>query len=316
MTCDLLVLIEMAPDAMARFEAAGFQPHMALSPSERAAAIAKHAGVIRAVLTNGTTGCYASEIAALPRLEMISVLGAGHENVDLAAAGQRGIVVTNGAGTNDVTVADHTMALLLAVARGVPQADARVRGGDFGRSTYLQPMITGKKLGILGLGTIGKQIARRAHLGFDMQVAYHNRKPQADVPYRYQPTAEALAEWANFLVIATPGGAGTKYLVDAAVLKALGPEGYLINIARGTVVDTAALIAALKADTIAGAALDVVEGEPNIPAELTALSNVIFTPHVAGRSPEAIEATAALSLKNLTAHFAGEPVLTPIGVPA
>jgi lactate dehydrogenase-like 2-hydroxyacid dehydrogenase len=316
MSRDLLVLIEMAPDAIARFEAAGFRPYMALSPPERAAAIAGHAGVIRAVLTNGTTGLYADEIAALPRLEIISVLGAGYENVDLVAAGQRGIVVTNGAGTNDVTVADHTMALLLAVARGIPQADTRVRGGDFSRSTYLQPIISGRKLGILGLGTIGKQIARRAQLGFEMQVGYHNRKPHADIRYLYQPTAEALAAWADFLVVATPGGAGTKYLVDAIVLEALGPEGYLINIARGTVVDTAALIAALRANTIAGAALDVVEGEPNVPADLIARSNVIFTPHVAGRSPEAIEATTTLSLKNLTAHFAGAPVLTPICAPA
>lgn len=316
MTRDLLVLIEMAPDAMARYDAAGFRPHMALSPAERAAAIAERGGAIRAVLTNGTTGLYANEIAALPDLEMISVLGAGHENVDLAAAAQRGIVVTNGAGTNDVTVADHTLALMLAVARGIPQADTRVRGGDFGRSTYVQPIISGRKLGILGLGTIGKQIARRAHLGFEMQVGYHNRKPQGDVSYLYHSTPDALAEWADFLVIATPGGAGTKYLVNAAVLKALGPDGYVVNIARGTVVDTAALIAALKADTIAGAALDVVEGEPNIPADLTALPNVIFTPHVAGRSPEAIEATVALSLKNLVAHFAGKPVLTPVKAPA
>lgn len=316
MTRDLLVLIEMPDEAMARFEAAGFRPHMALSPPERAAAIAERAGLIRAVLTNGTTGFYANEIAALPHLEIISVLGAGYENVDLAAADQRGVKITNGAGTNDVTVADHTMALLLAVARGIPQADTRVRGGDFSRSTYMQPIISGRKLGILGLGTIGRQIARRAQLGFEMQVGYHNRRPHADVPYLYQPTPQALAEWADFLVIATPGGAGTKYLVDAAVLKALGQEGYVINIARGTVIDTVALIAALKAEAIAGAALDVVEGEPHIPPDLTALPNVIFTPHVAGRSPEAMEATATLALKNLSAHFAGEPLLTPVRLPA
>jgi lactate dehydrogenase-like 2-hydroxyacid dehydrogenase len=316
MTRDLLVLIELASDTMARFEAAGFRLHLALSPPERMAAIADRAADIHAVLTNGTTGLYAHEIDALPKLEIISMLGAGHENVDVAAARQRGIAVTNGAGTNDVTVADHTMALLLAVARGIPQADARVRSGDFSRSSYAQPIISGRRLGILGLGTIGKQIARRAQLGFEMQIGYHNRKPQDDVPYRYQPTPQALAAWADFLVIATPGGAATKYLVDATVLNALGPDGYVINIARGTVIDTTALIAALTANTIAGAALDVVEGEPKVPAELTALPNVIFTPHVAGRSPEAIEATATLSLKNLTAHFAGAPLLTPVRVPA
>jgi lactate dehydrogenase-like 2-hydroxyacid dehydrogenase len=310
----VLVLIELSPDKPALFEAAGFQLVWALGPADRAAALAAHGDRIQAVLTNGTTGFRADEIAALPKLEIICALGAGHENIDVAAARARNIVVTNGAGTNDVTVADHAMALLMAVARGIPQADARVRQGDFGRSTYQQPLISGKKLGILGLGTIGLQIARRGHLGFAMEVAYHNRKPRENVPYLYQSTVAALADWADFMVVATPGGNGTRHLVDTMVLSALGAGGYLINIARGSVVDTTALIHALKTDGIAGAALDVVEGEPDVPADLIALSNVIFTPHVAGRSPEAIAATAQLAIDNLSAHFSGKPVLTPVGL--
>lgn len=312
MSCELLVLVELTPDTMARFAAAGFVLHVATTPAKRAAKIAGPAAHVRAVLTNGTLGFSADEIAALPQLEIVCALGAGYENIDVAAARRRGIVVTNGAGTNDVTVADHAMALLLAVARGIPQADARVRRGDFGRSSYRQPMIFGKRLGILGLGQIGMQIARRAYLGFEMPVGYHARTMRADVPYLYHPTPEALAEWADFLVIATPGGSATRHLVGATVLKALGPGGYIVNIARGSVVDTAALIDALQTDTIAGAALDVVEDEPNVPAALVALPNVIFTPHVAGRSPEAIAATATLVLQNLAAHFSGRPVLTAV----
>jgi len=176
-------------------------------------------------------------------------------------------------------------------------------------------MISGKRLGLLGLGTIGMQIARRATGGFGMSIGYHNRKPLADTPHLYFSTPAALARWCDFLMVATPGGATTVHLVDANVLEALGPDGFLINIARGSVVDTAALGEALKHRRIAGAALDVIEGEPNVPEAITRLSNVILTPHIAGRSPEAIAATLQLVLDNLSAHFQGVPVLTPVFVP-
>lgn len=307
----ILVLIDMTADNQARYEAAGFRIRAAITPAARAAAIADGHDVA-VVVTNGATGLHAHEMAQLPQLEIICVVGAGFENVDLDAATAQNITVTNGAGTNDVTVADHAMALLLASVRAIPQADARIKQGVFDRRHYRQPMISGKRLGMLGLGTIGLQIAQRAHRGFDMPIGYHTRAPRADVPHAYYTSAEALAAWADFLVIATPGGSATRHLVDAAVLSALGPDGHVVNIARGSVIDTAALIAALEAGAIAGAALDVVDGEPDVPAELTALPNVIFTPHIAGRSPEAIEAVTTLVLKNLAAHFAGEPVLTPV----
>lgn len=312
MECQLLVLIELTPHNRARFEAAGFRVHLALTPAERAAKIIELSGGIRAVLTNGSTGLRADEIATLTRLEIVCALGAGYENIDLAAARARGIVVTNGAGTNDASVADHAMALLMSVVRGIPQADLAVRGGGWAGLRQTRPMLFGKKLGILGLGNIGQQIAQRASRGFDMQVAYHNRKPREGSAYLYCPTAAALAEWCDFMIVATPGGAGTRHMVDANVLTALGPNGFLVNIARGSVVDTVALIDFLKGGRIAGAGLDVVEGEPDIPGELLQLTNVILTPHISGRSPEAITATTTLALENLTAHLEGRSVLTPV----
>ncbi|MDR3435665.1 2-hydroxyacid dehydrogenase [Telmatospirillum sp.] len=312
MTIPLLVLVDLAPAHAAHIESAGFLLHHAPTAAERARFLASPNDQIRAVLTNGSTGLTAEEITRLPQLEIICAQGAGYEKIDVTAARARGVVVTHGPGTNGSSVADHAMTLLMSIARGIPQADAAVRRGEWACSRQPRPMISGKRLGILGLGTIGAQIARRGASGFDMPIAYHNRRPRDGSPYLYHPTPAALADWCDFLVIATPGGAGTFHLVDGPVLEALGPNGFLINIARGSVVDTAVLIEALQNRWIAGAALDVVEGEPEIPAELTGLSNVILTPHIAGRSPEAVMATVQLVCDNLCAHFSGHPVKTPV----
>ena len=295
----LLVTTNIEPEHLARIEAAGFTMHKTADPA------------VRAVLTNGTTGFTAAQIAELPQLEIICAQGAGFERIDLAAAAARGIPVTHGPGVNDAAVADHAMALLLAAVRNIPISDAAVRRGEWTSARKMRPSINGKNLGILGLGMIGLQIAKRA-AAFGTTIAYHNRNSRNDVAYDYMPTAIALAEWSDFLVIATPGGAGTSKLVDAAILSALGPSGFVVNIARGSVVDTDALIDALEHGRIAGAALDVVDGEPIVPPALLRLPNVVFTPHVAGRAPEAVLATIELVLKNLHAHFAGEPVLTPV----
>lgn len=312
MSIPLLVAIELDPASLSRFEAEGFTLFIAPDKPGRAKIINAVGGDIRAVLTNGSTGLDAGEIAAMPALEIICALGAGYEKVDLAAAAARGIVVTHGPGTNDASVADHAMMLLLAVARGVVQADAAVRRGEWAQSRQARPMIAGKNLGILGLGNIGEQIARRAAAGFGMAIAYHNRQPRDGSPWLYLSSPAALAQWSDFLIVATPGGAMTKGIVNAQVLDALGTNGFVINIARGSVVDTQALIAALEQGRIAGAALDVVEGEPHVPDELLTQRNVIFTPHIAGRSPEAVLATVQLALDNLGAHFSGRPLLTPI----
>ncbi|TMA55853.1 MAG: 2-hydroxyacid dehydrogenase, partial [Deltaproteobacteria bacterium] len=166
-----------------------------------------------------------------------------------------------------------------------------------------------------GLGTIGSKIAYRGARGFDMEVGYHNRKAVTGSPYRYFDSLVELATWADFLICAAPGGAGTRHLVNADVLTALGPKGYLVNIGRGTVVDTAALIEALQSKRIAGAGLDVLEGEPAVPPilpELLQFENVVVTPHVSGRAPEARAAATALVLANLNAYFAGKPLPSPV----
>ncbi|MGA3248748.1 MAG: 2-hydroxyacid dehydrogenase [Paraburkholderia sp.] len=306
----LLVLIRLNDESRACIEAA-FDVIYAPDPVSRAEAIASHGATVRAVLTNGTTGVKAAEVDQLPKLEFISALGAGYENLPLDHARARNIALANGAGTNDHCVADHAFALLLAVVRDVPQLDRATREGVWRDTLPMHPNVSGKRLGILGLGNIGQKIARRG-AGFDMELGYHNRKPREGEPMRYFDSAAALAQWCDFLVIATPGGPGTKHLVNKAVLDALGPHGFVVNVSRGSVVDTTALADALKAGSIAGAGLDVYEGEPHLPEALRELRNIVLTPHVGGRSPEAVMASVQNFIANATRHFAGEPVLTPI----
>jgi lactate dehydrogenase-like 2-hydroxyacid dehydrogenase len=306
----LLVLIPLNDTSRASVTAA-FDVIYAPDPATRTEAIAAHGGTIRAVLTNGTTGLTAAEIDQLPALEFVSALGAGYENIPVEHARTLGIVLVNGAGTNDHCVADHAFALLLAVVRDVPQLDRATREGAWRDTLPMHPNVSGKRLGILGLGNIGQKIARRG-AGFDMELGYHNRKPRDGESMRYFDSVAGLAQWCDFLMVATPGGAGTRHLINQAALDALGPNGFLVNVSRGSVVDTAALAAALNARAIAGAGLDVYEGEPHPPEALIRLSNVVLTPHVGGRSPEAVGAAVENFLANAARHFAGEKVLTPI----
>lgn len=281
----------------------------ALDAATRAAALGEH---IDLVLTNGSVGFTAAEIAACPRLRLLAAQGAGYENLDLAAARARGVPVCNGAGTNDDCVADHALALLLASLRGLPQQGAALRAGLWRDALPLYPSCGGRRLGIVGLGAIGLKIAQRA-AAFGMLIGYHNRRPRTDgVAAAYFDSATALARWADDLVIATPGGAGTARIVDAAVLAALGPGGHVVNIARGSCVDTAALAEALRAGGIAGAALDVYDGEPRPPQALLGLDNVILTPHVAGWSPQSIRATVLNFIANVDALQQGRPLPTPL----
>ena len=280
--------------------------------AERAAAIAARGSEIELVLSNGATGLRAEEMAAMPRLRLAAAQGAGYENLDVAAAKARGIKVCNGAGTNDSCVADHTLALLLASVRALPQQEQALRAGLWRDALPIRPSVNGRRLGIFGMGTIGRKIARRAQ-AFEMQIGYHNRSPRADAGEAvYFDSLLALASWADFLVVAAPGGAATRHAVNAEVLAALGPLGHLVNIARGSLVDTAALAAALAAGQLGGAALDVSESEPLPPTALLAFPNVILTPHIAGWSPEAIRATVELFIANVEALEAGQPLLTPL----
>lgn len=307
----LLVLNPLDAERLARIAEGGFTPHVALGPEARAKAIAAMPD-LRCVLTNGATGFTAAEMDALPRLEIICAIAVGTETIDVAAARARGIVVTHGPGTNAPSVADHAMALMLALLRDIPRLDAAVKAGEWMGVRWPRPMVSGRRLGILGMGEIGAMIAQRAQGGFGMEIAYHNRRPREGVPHRWLPSVQALADWAEVLLIAAPGGAATRHLVDAAALDALGAQGYLVNIGRGSVVDQDALITALRENRIAGAAIDVVDGEPEVPEAMRGLPNLIITPHIAGRSPESILATASLVVANLQAHFAGRPVLTPV----
>ena len=310
----VLVLVETINDYLPILEHSGFHLILAPTPAERAQAIQTHAGQIRAVLTRGPLGLTGEEMAALPHLEIICVFGAGHEQVDLQAASNRGIAVTNGAGVNASSVADHAMALLLALVRDIPRADAAVRRGEWPK--IMRPSLAGKHLGILGLGAVGMAIAQRGAKGFEMSVSYHNRQHRSDVPYDFCSTPTELARASDFLIVATPGGLGTRNLINKQALDALGPNGFLVNIARASVVNTGELISALEQRRIAGAALDVFDDEPLVPEALKVLSNVVLTPHVAGLSPQATQATVELVGKNLLAHFAGQPLLTPLALPA
>lgn len=307
---ELLVLHVLSPEHLVQL-GQHFAVHYAPSAPERAQAVASMGARFHAVLTVGAVGLTAAEIDAMPQLGWIGSLGAGYENVDVQHAKARGIAVSNGAGTNDHCVADHAFGLVIAAVRGLVRLDRWTREGVWRNDIPLPPNVSGKRLGILGLGTIGQKIARRGE-AFDMPVGYHNRQPKADVGYAYFDSVLALAQWADVLVVATPGGAGTRHLVNAQVLDALGPQGYVVNIARGSVVDTAALAVALREGRLAGAGLDVYESEPLPPAELLDSDAVVLSPHVAGWSPEAVQATVDLFLANAQRHFAGEPLVTPL----
>ena len=267
---------------------------------------------IRGIAASGESKVPAELIGRLPALEVISVFGVGYDGVDVGAAHARDIPVTNTPDVLTDDVADLGMALLLSIARQIPQADKFVRANQWVNGPLpLARKVSGARLGLVGLGRIGQAIARRAE-GFGMSVAYTTRNKKPESSYSYYPSAQALAAEVDFLLVITPGGAGTRGLINAAVLKALGPKGYLINVARGSVVDEAALVHAVQNNLIAGAALDVFENEPNVPAELRAHENVVLTPHMASGTWQTRRAMADLALGNLQAHFSGRPLLTPV----
>lgn len=316
MSKGVLALTRVPPDRLAALTAAGYAVTEGSKFASRMEAIKAAGDGIRAALTNGRGGMSGAEMALLPNLELIIATGAGYESVDLDMAKQRGIAVANCPGANAPAVANHALMLLLAATRHVRQADRFVHEGGWQDQWKVDtPLVFGKRLGIVGMGRIGGEIADRAARGFDMQIGYHNRKPRTGSAYRHFASVVELAEWADFLVAAAPGGAGTKHLIDRAVIAALGPRGYLVNVGRGTIVDTAALLDALREKRIGGAGLDVLEGEPAFPTiahDLLKFDNVIVTPHSAGRAPEARAAATTLIIENLDAHFSGKPLPTAV----
>lgn len=276
------------------------------------AAFAAGAGRIRAIVGSGESKVPRSLMAQLPALEMISIMGVGYDGVDVAAALERNIQVTHTPGVLNDDVADLAIGLMLSVARRIPQADQYVRSGRWPEGPMpLARKVSGARLGIVGLGRIGQAIATRAE-AFGMSVAYTARSRKAELAYAYYPSAQALAAEVDFLVLITPGGAGTRKLINADVLRALGAQGYLINVARGSVVDEAAMVEALQQGVIAGAGLDVFENEPNVPPALWAMDNVVLAPHIGSATRQTRGAMADLAVANLRAHFAGETLLTPV----
>ena len=276
------------------------------------AAFAAAAQRIRAIAASGESRVSAALIAQLPALEIISVMGVGYDGVDVAAARARNVVVTHTPDVLNDDVADLALGLMLALARAIPQADAYVRAGKWLQGPMpLQRRMSGSRLGIVGMGRIGQAIAARAQ-AFGMPIAYTARGPRTNLSYRYLPSAQALAAESDFLVVITPGGEATRKLINAEVLKALGPQGFVINVARGSVMDQDALIEALETGMIAGAALDVFENEPNVPERLRALPNVVLTPHVGSATGQTRRAMADLAFGNLQAHFEGKPLLSPV----
>ena len=281
---------------------------------DKDAFVADIGGDVRAVLTNGRGGLSADLIARLPNLEIICCFGVGYEMVDLESCRARGITLANAPGTNDVGVAEMALLLMLAVTRRLPAANAFAKADKWPHGSFERThTIGGKKLGIVGLGRIGHKIADRAE-AFQMDIGWHGPHEKSDVPWRYFPDHMALAAWSDYLVLACPGGDATRHLISTKELEALGPDGILVNIARGSVVDPLAVIAALQSKIIAGAGLDVFEGEPDLPEALRALDNVILIPHLGAITHEAFEAGRDLLLANLRAHFSGLPVLTPVDI--
>ena len=276
-------------------------------------AFARLAPTIRGVTGGGESQVPRALMDRLPALEIVSIMGVGYDKVDVAAAIERGVPVTHTPDVLNDEVADLALALMLSVARKVPQADRYVREGRWAEqgNMPLTTRMSGKRLGIVGLGRIGKAIAARAQ-AFGMSIAYTGRHQQPGVAFDYHPSAKALAAAVDFLVVITPGGESTRRMIDAEVLQALGPKGYLINVARGSVVDEAALIEALQKGVIAGAGLDVFENEPKVPQALRALDNVVLTPHMASGTHETRQAMADLALANLQAHFARRPLPSPV----
>ncbi len=260
-----------------------------------------------AVVTNGSTGLSEPAMAQLPGLALVCSYGAGFENIDLDAARRSGVSVTHAPNTNMETVADHALALMLAVSRDICARDRALRTGGWAAIRSPRPTLSGSRLGMIGLGNIGQAIARRGE-AFGMKVTYTAPEDMPGVSWPRVADAATLAATSDFLVVACPGGPATRHLVNRQVLQALGPKGFLVNISRGMVVDTEALVEALQRGEIAGAGLDVFEGEPNLPAALRSLDNVVLTPHMAGRSPASEDAQISALLHNLDAAREGRPL--------
>lgn len=306
---EVLVLKGMRPAVMAALEAA-YTVHRLW---ERPEMLAEVGPGVRGIATNGGHGLPAEVLAACPALEVVASYGVGYDAIDTEACRARNVRVTNTPDVLNDAVAEITIGLMIALCRRIPQYERYLKAGRWVAEgeAPLTGELTGRTLGILGLGRIGKEIARRAQ-AMKMQVVYHGRTRQPDEPYPYYADLVAMARDVDWLVVIAPGSPETRHIIDAEVMAALGPEGSLVNVARGSLVDEAALIACLSDGRLGGAALDVFADEPRVPEALMALENVVLSPHMGSATEKTRAAMGDLVVRNLAAHFAGRPLLTPV----
>lgn len=312
MTTDILMIGPMMPHVMTALEEA-YTVHRMWEANDAAALVREIGGQIQGIATDGHRGASADLMGQLPNLEIVSCYGVGTDAIDLKAAADRKIIVTNTPNVLNDDVANMAVALVLATSRELVKNDAHVRSGRWLKgAASLTRSIRGKTVGILGLGRIGKDIAQKLTV-FGCEISYHGRAEQPDQSYSYFNNLTDMAQSSDYLIAICPGGPATDKIVNRDVLEALGPNGTFINVARGSVVDEPALVAALQSGALGAAGLDVFADEPNVPSELLTMDNVVLQPHQGSGTVETRRAMGDLVVDNLAAHFAGKAVLTPVG---
>ena len=309
---EILQIAPMMPHVEAALNDA-YRVHRLWEAEDRAAFLAEVGAEVRGVATSGHHGIPMPIMVALPKLEIVASYGVGYDAIDTAACKARNVRVTNTPDVLNDAMAEITVGLMIALCRRIPQSDQYVRQGRWAADgNYpLTGEMNGAHVGILGLGRIGSEIARRLQ-AFKMRISYHGRREQAFVPYTYYADLTEMARDVDWLVVIAPGSAETKHIVSRDVMKALGPKGSLVNVARGSLVDEAAMIELLGSGELGGAALDVFEAEPKMSDALWSMDNVVLSPHQGSATVKTRTAMGDLVVRNLAAHFAGDPLLTPV----
>ena len=309
---DILVLGKLMPYVMKQLEER-YSLHRAYEAQDRQTFITETGPKVRGIVTSTFHGATAEELDACPNLEIVSSFGVGTDSIAVGHARNRRIPVCNTPGVLNDDVANFAVALVLATTRNIVANDHYLRQGRWAREgdPPLARGLAGQTIGIVGMGRIGSSIARKLSV-FDCDIAYHSRNAVPDLPYRHYPSLVELARDCYVMVLIVPGGADTHHMIDREVLDALGPEGILVNVARGSVVNEAELVAALQEGRLGGAGLDVFADEPNVPEPLLDMWNVILQPHQASATQETRRAMGDLVVRNLDAHFAGKPLETPL----